>query len=150
MAFSFSLATVLRVRRIAEEREERLLQQIQQEIANTHQAIDQTDAAMADSNAFRHSQIDKAYKAATVLLSYEEIRLIQQRRAGLYEQLSKLESLKESQFNIYLAARRGREMLISIRDDLRGRYDSEMSRHEQRALDDIYAARCTPLKIRGK
>ena len=59
MSFQFSLATVLRVRGIVEEREERLLQEILYEIAQAREAIAAIVAQLAESDANRHADVSK-------------------------------------------------------------------------------------------
>ena len=59
MAFQFSLATVLRVRGIIEEREEGILQKILFDISQTSDAIERTDAQVAESYASRIADIFK-------------------------------------------------------------------------------------------
>jgi len=53
MGFQYSLATVLRVRGIVEEQEERMLQKILFEITQTLEAIARIDADLAELDASR-------------------------------------------------------------------------------------------------
>jgi len=57
MAFQFSLAAVLRVRGILEEREERMLQKILFEISQSFEALAQIDAEISGTNASRRAEI---------------------------------------------------------------------------------------------
>jgi hypothetical protein len=56
-------------------------------------------------------------------------------------QIQKLEQARDVQLLIYEAARRDREMLTDMRQKKRIAYDSDVSRSEQRILDDNYNAR---------
>lgn len=141
MAFKFSLATVLRVRRIVEEREERMLQQIQQEISNTLQAAAQIDSDIVQSNASRGGNLFKASMGTTVHAAYGELTELKLHRKEIESKLNKLNQLKAAQLEVYNAARRNREMLTEMSDEKREAYESDLARREQSTLDDNYIAR---------
>lgn len=141
MAFQFSLATVLRVRIIREEREERMLQQILHRINLTMQSIHEVDAQMEHANRARGSELFKPVAGRQVHNEYGEISYLRESRKALCGQLEQLEQLKEKQFVIYEAARREREMLTEMHEKKRGVYDFEMARREQKTLDDNFVAR---------
>jgi flagellar FliJ protein len=141
MAFEFSLATVLRVRGIVEEREERLLQKILFELSQTHEAIAQIDAEIEGSDVSRRANIFKPSVGYHVHASYVEVQELKQNRKDLLERIYKLEQLRDKQLAIYQAARRNREMLTDMREEKRSAYDSDMARSEQKILDDNYMAR---------
>ncbi len=141
MAFRFSLATVLRIRAVVEDREERLLQRIQQEVAQTLQAMTQTDSEIAESNASRRAELFKPSTGTNVRAAYGGIDQLKSNRQTLEAQLVKLEELKAVQLNVYRAARRDREMLADMRDRKRGVYDADTARREQHTLDDNFLAR---------
>ena len=141
MAFKFPLATVLRIRGVVEDREERLLQRIQQEIAQARQAIAQVNSDIAESNASRHTELFKPSTGSNVHAAYSGIEELKRRRQELQTQLAKLEELKEVQLNAYRAARRDREMLTDMRDRKRSLYKIEVSKREQHTLDDNFIAR---------
>jgi flagellar FliJ protein len=141
MAFKFSLATVLRVRGIVEEREERMLQKIQQEISNTRQAIAQADGEMKQSCASRAAALFQVSSGTKVHASYGEVAQLRLQREQLEGTLGQLIELRTIQIEAYNAARRNREMLTEMRAERREMYGSEVSRREQSALDDHYIAR---------
>jgi len=141
MGFQFSLATVLRVRTIHEEREERMLQQILFQIAQTRQAVAVSDSAIRKANDLRAADTDRSLIGRNLHDSYGQIEQLKQDRLQLVERLGKLEHLKEMQVTIYDAARQSRELLTDMREKKRGLYDSDVSRREQSVLDDNYIAR---------
>jgi flagellar export protein FliJ len=141
MAFKFSLATVLRVRGIVEEREERMLQQIQQEILNTLQAAAKIDSDIAQSNTSRAANLFKASMGTNLHAAYGELTQLKLHRRELESQLNKLNQLKKTQIEVYNAARRNREMLTEMREEKREVYESDLARREQSTLDDNYIAR---------
>jgi flagellar export protein FliJ len=141
MGFQFSLATVLRVRRIHEEREERMLQQILFQMAQTKQAIMEAESAICKANDSREAQIVKLLTGRDIHGYYGIMEQLKQDRHQLVERLEKLKQLKEMQVKIYDAARQSREMLTDMREKKRDLYDSDVSRREQSVLDDNYIAR---------
>src|ERR1700722_4445736 len=74
MAFKFSLATVLRVRGIIEEREESILQKILFDISKIFDDLERTDAQLAESNASRDEDVFKPYIGLQVHASYGQIK----------------------------------------------------------------------------
>jgi flagellar FliJ protein len=141
MAFQFPLATVLRVRGVIEEREERMLQKILFEIAQTVEALARTDADIAGSNDARRADVLKPFIGRNLHASYGEVKELKQSRNDIAGQIEKLEELRGRQLTVYEKARRNREMLTDICEEKRGLYESNMARLEQKALDDNYIAR---------
>jgi hypothetical protein len=71
MAFRFPLASVLRLREIHEQREERLLTQILAQITQTREAIADTNLEITTSAAGREKALlDSAMSAAEIQASY--------------------------------------------------------------------------------
>jgi len=141
MAFQFSLNTVLRVRTIVEEREERMLQKILFEITQTLEALARSNAEIAESDAARSAGVFKPDIGRSLHAFYGEVKELKQERENLVSQIEKLEQLRERQQIVYEGARRNREMLTDMRDEKRGAYDSDAARREQKTLDDNYIAR---------
>ena len=141
MAFEFPLATVLRVRGIIEEREEGVLQKILFDISQTFDGLECIETQIAESDAARLADILKPSFGRDLHASYGEVKDLKQRRKELEVQIQKLEQARDVQLLIYEAARRDREMLTDMRQKKRIAYDSDVSRSEQRILDDNYNAR---------
>lgn len=141
MGFQFPLATVLRVRRIVEEREERLLQQILLEISQTLEKLEQIRKQIVQSDSSQRANILKPSIAYQLHAAYGEKQELKQSREDLEEKIQKLEQLRERQLVAYEAARRNREMLTDMRQEQRTVYDSDLAKREQKALDDNYIAR---------
>ena len=141
MGFQFSLATVLRVRGILEEQEERMLQRILFEIAQTREALASTESALEASDAVRREDVFKPIIGRNLHISYGEIKELKQNRKILEEKIGKLEQLRDQQLKIYEKARRNREMLTDMRAEKRSAYESDLARLEQKALDDNFIAR---------
>jgi flagellar export protein FliJ len=141
MAFKFPLATVLRVRGIIEEREEGILQKILFDISQTFDSLERIEAQIAESDAARLADILKPSFGRDLHASYGEVKDLKQCRKELEAQIKKLEQARDVQLLIYEAARRDREMLTDMRQKKRTAYESDMSRSEQKTLDDNYNAR---------
>jgi flagellar export protein FliJ len=141
MSFQFSLATVLRVREIIEEQEERMLQKILFEITLTREALARTEAAIAESDASRRADIFKPFIGRNLHASYGEVKELKQNRKNLEEQIAKLEQLRDRQTVAYEKARRDREMLTNMHEEKRSAYESDITRLEQKVIDDNYIAR---------
>jgi len=141
MSFQFSLAAVLRIRVVLEEKEERMLQQILSQIAQTREAIVRTDAEIAESDASRRSEVFKTRVGHNIHASYGWMNELKQNRNNLEEQLEKLEQLRVMQIAAYEKARRNREMLTGMHEEQRSAYDTSLARLEQKTIDDNFNAR---------
>jgi flagellar export protein FliJ len=141
MSFNFSLATVLRVRGILEEREERLLQKILFEISQSLDSLTKIDSEMARSDVSRNEDIFKPFLGHNLHASYGEVKALKQQRKDIEGQIIKLKELRDKQLVVYEGARRSREMLTDMHDEQRSVFDSDTSRREQKTLDDNYIAR---------
>ena len=141
MAFEFSLATVLRVRDIVEQREERLLQRIQQQITQTSQALAETNADISRWNVRGTTELFSHAVGRDFQASYAALQQLKLSREELLGQLEKLKQLREIQLTVYRASRCEREMLTDMRDKKRAVYNSGMTRRAQSTLDDDFVAR---------
>lgn len=141
MGFQFSLATVLRVRGILEEQEERMLQRILFEITQTRKALASTESALGALDVARREDIHKPVIGRNLHASYGEMEELKQNRKNLVEKLGKLEQLRDQQVKIYEKARRNREMLTDMREEKQSSYESDLARLEQKTLDDIFISR---------
>jgi len=141
MAFNFPLASVLRVRGILEEREERLLQKILFEISQTLESLAKTDAEIAGSDFSRQANVLKPFFGHNLHLSYGTVKELKQTRKDIEGHIEKLEELRDKQVKIYESARRSREMLTDMHDEQHSVFNSDAARREQKTLDDNYIAR---------
>ena len=141
MAFQFSLGSVLKVRGIVEEREERLLQKILFEIAQAVEAVERIDAEIERTDESRSSEIFRKMSGHHLHASYEKVNQLKQEKKNVIGQIEKLVQLRDRQFIAYAGARRDREMLTDMREEKRNVYDIGLARSEQKILDDYYIAR---------
>jgi flagellar FliJ protein len=141
MSFQFPLATVLRIRGVVEEKEERMLQQINAEIAQTREVLAHIAVEITELDAARRGEIFKARAGHNIHAFYGRMDELKQNRKMLEDQIVKLEELRDRQIAIYEAARRNREVLTNMHDEKRSAYESDLARHEQKTIDDNYIAR---------
>lgn len=141
MAFQFSLAQVLRVREVLEEREERTLQQILVELAQSRECLADTVSEIAKTDDSRRSNILKPYMGLHIHAIYGEAEQLKKKRMEIESRIEKLEVLRERQLAAYDVARRNREMLTDMREEKCGVYEALASRREQKIVDDNYISR---------
>ena len=141
MGFQFSLAAVLRVRSAQEEREERILQEISGKIAQTLEMIAGIDAEISATSTARRSEVFKSMNGIYFRSAYAQIEDLKRRRDDLAKLVEELRLLREKQLTIYEGARRNRELLSGMRDERQESYEYDLTRREQRSIDDRYMAR---------
>jgi flagellar export protein FliJ len=141
MAFKFSLATVLRLREIAEDREERLLMQIRQQMAQSQQELAELDARCIAVIAQRESELKGQIPATELQDSYMQISVLEERKKIVREHLTKLETLRIQQMKVYETAHRNREVIEQIREEKLELFRRDQVRREQHDMDDNFAAR---------
>jgi flagellar export protein FliJ len=141
MPFRFSLATVLRVRRIIEEREEGVLQKILFDISKVFEDLERNDAQLTETDASRQADVLKPCIGLQIHASYGQVRELKQRRKDLAAHIQELEQARDRQLIVYEAAHRDREILTEMRERKRTAYDIDSSKREQKILDDNYIAR---------
>ena len=139
MAFRFSLATVLRVRVLHEEHEERELRNILLGMERTRQSalnikgeLDRIRSAMGSTVSIYGRELH---------LSMQDVKQIEACLRELDQQMEKLEQLKEAQLGKYQSARRARELLEEICKKQHVAYVIEAAKKEQRVVDDTFLAR---------
>lgn len=141
MGFTFSLASVLRLRESIEQREELTLQKLQYEVERVRASIDTLSA----QQALAKKQRDDALLASTEAYRLQDMELgIQRAEEAKREMLQALEAAKaacDRQRKAYQAARRNREMLSDLRVEQRDAWEQERARMQQKWLDDLFAAR---------
>jgi flagellar export protein FliJ len=141
MAFHFTLATVLRLREIAEQREERLLTRILAQVASTRQSLDELKLQVASLLTTRERELQSQTSAAQLQITYAQMRALELMQRDVSDQLSKLELLRQQQMKTYEAARRAREVVASLRETQWQSYLYQQARQEQKLMDDNFISR---------
>lgn len=141
MAFKFSLATLLRLREIAEQREERLLGQIQNQIVQNRQAL--VDLAHQRESVIRRREdlLKQSTSIAELQDSYARVKALEAMEESCRNQLAKLVTLCNQQMKIYQNAHRDSELLCEMRDNQKDEFDKERTKQEQNVMDDNFSSR---------
>lgn len=141
MGFRFPLASVLRLRELAEEREERLLQSIHGEIARASESLDQKTAEIEAVCASRDSNTSEPLLAVELQSSYAKLDTLGDSRKQLMEHIGKLQELKDRQVVAYRTALQAREALGQIRSQRQSEHETRIARQEDRNVDDAFGAK---------
>jgi hypothetical protein len=141
MAFYFALGTVLRVRGIVEDQEERTLQTILFQISQAQDAISCIEEDIARSNEARSTEILKPSLGLNIHASYGELAELKRRKDEYDVRIRQLEEQRNRQLAVYKKAHRDREMLTDMRDAHLSTYESGLAREAQKAVDDNFSAR---------
>ncbi len=144
MSFRFSLAAVLRLREIEEEREERALTALLRQISEAQDTIRALESQLRELAHARETLLASSQRARTV-------HEAEARKAGLQtawktqkQHLSRLEELRLQQMARYQQAHRGRKMLTEVRDAEETAWQAERVRREQATADDVFLSRRRP------
>ncbi len=140
MAIRYPLASVLRVRIVREEHEERLLQEILQESARAHSLLHSLDAERLRVAELRVDGVMLTV-GRNLHLSVRDLDDLQRWKCEMEEQVRRLDQLKEQQVAYYQSARRDREVLSELLSRQRLRYMVEAVRREHSSIDDYFVAR---------
>jgi flagellar FliJ protein len=141
MAFRFPLATLLRLREIAEQREERLLGQIHNQIAQARQTLVDLASRRKALMDQRDQALSRSITGFDLVDSYAQVRAIDGLERSGREHLAKLTVLRDQQMKIYEAAHRDAELLLDIREDRKNDYQKLRDKQEQSAMDDNFSSR---------
>jgi flagellar export protein FliJ len=140
MGFQFSLASVLRLRELAEEREERLLKGIQSEITRASENLNSNAAELNAVYASRDNT-SQLILAADLHSSYAQIDKLSGSRNQLIQHIEKLEELKGRQMISYREVLQNREALDQIREQKRFEHETRVAKREQNLMDDTFGSK---------
>jgi flagellar export protein FliJ len=141
MAFRFSLASVLRVREIAEKREELALERVQFEIVQVQHRIEILSAEINNKHSERDSALQKPIQAIQLQTILSEMNAGIEARKTLLDSLATLQLEREKRMKAYQAAHADRQTLSDILTQQRTAYDREQVRSQQKFLDEIFSSR---------
>ncbi len=140
MAFQFSLETVLRVRQIAEDREERLLSQILQQMTECRQSLADLASRRAALVLERERALEVRISAAELIFLHAQTRVVEGLQVSGEQHLSDLEKLRAQQMSVYETAYGNRKLLATMREEQQHHFRAEQARAEQKEMDDRFAA----------
>ena len=141
MAFRFTLATVLRLREIAEEREERLLGKILQQIRLLQDNLASIEVRREEIKQEREADLRARTSAAQLQSFYGQLAALELAKQQGQEHLTKLEALRAQQMKLYATAHRNRELLADMRETQREQFLAARALQEQKTMDDNFVSR---------
>jgi flagellar export protein FliJ len=141
MAFHFPLGTLLRLKEIAEEREERLLGQILSQLAKAKATLADLQGQHTESIRRREAELQRIISATELHVFYGEMRALEERQQHIQDQIQKLEMLRGQQMKAYETAHQARELLSNMREEQLDKFRYEQARREQNTQDDNFSSR---------
>ena len=140
MAFRFSLETVLRVRKIAEDREERLLGEILQQMAQCRRSLADLASRRTSLLLERQRALEARTPAGELLFWSAQIQVVDSLQQSGRQHLADLEKLRAQQLSVYAEAHKNRKLLATMREEQLDRFRAEQVRAEQKQMDDRFSA----------
>lgn len=141
MAFQFTLATVLRLKRSIEKQEELALQKILVQISQVRHEADTLTADIARARQSLDKAMQQPLPAVQVESMIDQINDAIRRKQALLDSLAELHRQREMQTRKYQASHNSRKMLSDMEARQRDAYVQERVRAEQKFLDEIFASR---------
>ncbi len=142
--FSFNLQSVLDHRLLLEEREQEKLLKIQQEIAFAEASRQRLRGEIHELRLQMAQPEPGEVHVEKVLQVTRYIGKLEADVAAFARKLAQLEKQKQSQSQVFLEARRKREVLENLKDKNLNQYQRELSAMEQKLLDELAAGKFTP------
>jgi flagellar FliJ protein len=141
MPFHFPLQTVLHYRQSMEHQQELRLRAANQQVARAQHLIEQMNLQTKELRSMEMEELSSGTSAAELQFGLLREAAMLRRRRELEQQLIRVQQLRDQQREIFQQARRAREMLESLRDQQLHLYKKDVSRREQRSLDDLFLMR---------
>ena len=142
--FTFNLQSVLDHRVLLEEREQEKLLKIQQEIALAEGSRQQLRNEIHELRLQMAQPEPGEVHVEKVLQVTCYVGKLEADVAALSRRLAQLEQEQRSQSQVFLEARRKREVLENLKDKNLNQYQRELSAMEQKLLDDLAAGKFAP------
>ncbi len=142
MGYRFPLATVLRVRELAAEQEERTLGRIAAEIERLRGLISSNEAELVETARARQQALGSVSLPAMHLqVFYASVEDLRARGALLHKQLARFEELRLQQIVRFEEAYRRREILASLQAEQQHAREAAERKREEQAAGEVYLAR---------
>ncbi len=141
MPFHFSLQPVLHLRQSLERQQELRLRAAHQRVARVRHLIEAAEQRHGELRAEQLNSLSSGTTAAELHFGLQCEAELDLHRKELDRQLAILQQACEKQRELLQQARRGREILESLRDQTLRLYEKQARRSEQRNLDDLFLLR---------
>ena len=142
--FTFNLQSVLDHRLLLEDREQEKLLKIQQEIALAEAGRQRVRTEIHELRLQMAQPEPGEVHVEKVLQVARYVGKLEADVAALTRKLAQLEQEKRSQSQVFLEARRKREVLENLKDKNLNQYQRELSAMEQKLLDELSAVKFAP------
>lgn len=141
MGFRFSLAEVLRFRKIVEYQQEMRLLEANRVLLEKRSQIQRVDEYLQARSSCLRRHLQEGTYASELQFEILSGEGIYARRKGLAEAAMRLEREREQQRENVRKARAAREILEAVRDHHLRLYREQKQRQEQRSLDEMFVMR---------
>jgi len=138
MAFRFTLAPLLRLRRSVERQRALALQQATFNLTRARETLAHLERFLAASELADSASLAAGRTAAELQFADLLREQLDQFRFQLQEEVRRLERLREQAARVYQQAYREREALETLRAHQRRAYQVEQLRRQQQALDAAF------------
>lgn len=144
MAFRFPLETVLRLREITEQREERAMEETLRKLAQQRQHLN--DLAVDRERLVQQcaAVLRSKVPAAEIVWLQEQIQAVKDSEENGRKQLVHLEQQRQAQRKVYEVAHQDREIVSRMREQQVEQFKRMQARKEQMQMDDIFSCRKKP------
>jgi flagellar export protein FliJ len=141
MPFHFPLQAIVHLRQSIEHQQELRLRAANLAVSQMQHRIAEAELRQRELREIQSRELGVGLTAAELRFELQcEAELLRYKRE-LEPQLLRLQRARDQQRDVFQQARRGREMLESVRDHKLREYKLEASRREQRDLDDLFLLR---------
>jgi flagellar export protein FliJ len=141
MAFVFSLEALLRFRKSLEHEEELLLQEANYQLSLVQRHISDVDSQLESLHKRLQQELQQGLSAAELHFRNECGVTLLQHRTRLEQEAVQKEKLRRERLESFQVARRGRELVETLRQHQSQLYRQNEMRQEQRRLDDQFLSR---------
>jgi len=141
MSFEFPFEAVLNLRESLEAREERTLEQTQNSVAQAQRAIEIASEDLRLITESMGSAAQKRVLAGHLQTMEAQRKALQNKKEELLRTLLECKNRHQQQIQRYQLARRDREVMSEMRDRQLAGYQLDLSRRDQKRLDDIFNSR---------
>lgn len=149
MAFRFSLAAVLKLRTLLEQRERSALERTVAAERTQQQRLHTADAISAQHMEDVHGALASGISASELHWSALRMQLVQCARAEGEKVLHDLRSTRADQTNRYIEAHKKVETLEHVKSEMLAEYEQQVSRREQSLIDWLHLARLVRERLNG-
>jgi len=141
MPFRFPLEAVFHFRQSVEHQHELRLRAANQQVARVRHLVEVVDERIRQEQLSHSRQIGAGTTAAEMHFALMSEASLRQHRQDLDRELLRLQNLRDQQQKVFEQAHRERETFESLRTHQYREHERDVTRREQRRLDDLFLLR---------